>query len=121
MKSLILILITLSIGCASIPPSPHNFPASDFPEYYYGMTLREFLDTYPKEMVQIGVGMHGGKSIYYIPNKGVAGVYFDKQSHKIYAIHMRPLRPEEVVVARELLKRKRAIKKAVEEGKMPID
>jgi hypothetical protein len=83
--------------------------------------MKQFLNTYPKEMVIIGVAIHGGRSSYYIPNKGVAEVYYHMQSRKIYGIHMRQLRPYETAVAKELMKRKRAQREAVKKGKLTID
>ncbi len=71
------------------------------------MTEKQFLEIYPQEIILIAVPYHGGARNYYIPDKGVAIVRFNQRG-KIRKITMRKVRPYELEIATELMKRRKA-------------
>ncbi len=115
MRLLIAILI-LTIGCAPLPP-PEITPSSrEFPEYYIGITLDEFIGTYPEEMVKIAQGYHGTHINFYVIHRGVMVVRLDGR-RLITDIYMRLPYDVELERIKELMERK----KAIEKGEMTID
>ena len=73
MKLLVTILI-LSVGCAPLPP-PEITPASNqFPEYYIGITIDEFLEHFPEEIIEIAHSYHGDAAAFYVFPRGVMTV-----------------------------------------------
>ena len=114
MKLLVAILI-LSLGCAPLPP-PEITPAHrQFPEYYIGITIDEFLEHFPEEIVKIGQGYHGDVVLYYVLYRGVMRVSLE--SGIITDIRMRLPHATEVPIIKKRMERKRA----KDRGEMVID
>ncbi len=95
-----LTLLILLIGCSRVDKSV-------FPAYYYGMSHKQFVETYPSEIVCIHHPVHGEDIKYYIPDKGVAILRFS-QKRGIRKIIMREATPYELEIATVLLKRREA-------------